>query len=134
MLTAYEKFRLVDKLGKNNLIAEVNWNTNDPETNECKVIRFTFPDGEQCFVDKNLLIQLLFVLGTPKEQQNMMPVELTRKRWYETTLGVKATKNIAKGEMMNFAIKIPLPDLKDEVIGELKRDFLKEGKVYLPKT
>jgi hypothetical protein len=37
-------------------------------------------------------------------------------------VGVKATKDIHKGEMMNFPIKISLPESYQNVIGEVKKD------------
>ena len=52
MLDDYQKFKLIDKAKKNDFIMEVNWNPKDEATNECKVIKFTFPDGKTIFAKK----------------------------------------------------------------------------------
>ena len=117
MLTEHEKFIL----GENEkFFAEINWNPSDEDTNNCKVVKFTFPDGKQSYVKKKNLIEILFAMGSPEEQVKMIPQKLIRTRWYETVVGVKAKRNIGKGEMINFPIKLSLPDREEEIIGNRK--------------
>lgn len=118
----YNKFRLEDQSGNlKDLIIEVNWNEKDPKTNECKVLKLTYPDGQQAYVKKEYLNSLLFVLGTAEEQKKMIPQTLTKVKWYETTVGVTATKDIRKGEKIVFPIKISLPAEREEVIGKVEK-------------
>ena len=117
MLTEHEKFIL----GENEkFYAEINWNPLDEDTNNCKVVKFTFPDGKQSYVKKKHLVEMLFAMGSPEEQVKMIPQKLIRTRWYETVVGVKAKRNIGKGEMINFPIKLSLPDREEEIIGNRK--------------
>ena len=123
MIKTYEKFRIVDLAGKPAVEIEVNWELNNTEMNECKVLKFNYPDGTVSYVKRELLNQLLFAIGTPEEQRKLIPQKLTKVRWYETILGVKATKDIRKGEMINFPIKISLPPIEEEVISELAKSY-----------
>lgn len=120
MLTEPEKFLLLDKNNKHKLFAFVNWNVEDPSTNEGKVIKFMCPNGEEVYVERKLLLEMLFAIGRPEDQQKLIPQTLTRSRWYETVLSVKATKDIRKGEEITFPIKLTLPDLRENIIGEVK--------------
>ena len=123
MIKTYEKFRIIDSAGKSAVVIEVNWNPYNPETNECKILKFNYPDGTTSYVKRELLNQFLFAIGTPEMQRKIIPQKLTKVRWYETILGVKATKDIRKGEMINFPIKISLPPIEEEVIGELTKSY-----------
>ena len=119
MITDYEKFKIVDESGKGkHLLMEVNWAPENTETNQCKVLKLTYPNGEQAFVKKEYLNSMMFAIGSPAEQRKMIPQTITRTRWYETTVGVKATKDIRKGEMINFPVKFSMPAVEEEVIGE----------------
>ena len=123
MLKHHEKFRLVDLNGKPAATVEVNWNPEDPKTNECKVLKFTYPDGTTSHVERKLLNELLFAIGKSEDQQKLIPQVNRKVRWYETVLGVRATKDIRKGETINFPIKITLPSIEEEVIGELSKNY-----------
>lgn len=136
MLRNHEKFKMLDKAGKNTFWIEANWNPEDENTNEGKVLKFTFPKGETAFIKREDLHQILFALGTEEQQRKLIPQTLTKVRWYETVLSIKATKDIKKNEQITFPIKITLPPLEQEVIGELKKDFAvsKSGIITPKKT
>ena len=121
MLSTFEKFRMVDKNGKNDFEIAVNWKADDPLSSGCKVFKVTFPDGKEAFIDKKHLVEMLFACGSAEEQKEMIPQTLTKMRWYETVLEVKATKDIRKGEAITFPIKLSLPAEKSEVVGPIQR-------------
>jgi hypothetical protein len=135
MITHYEKFRLLDKAGTRNLLVEVNWNPDDKDTNECKVLKLTYPDGTNAYVDKNYFNSLLFVIGNSEEQMKMIPQKLTTIRKYKTILGITAKEDIKKGQQINCAVEIDLPKVVDEIIGEYKGDrgeIKSKGGIILP--
>ena len=127
MLKGYEKFKVPDMNKTRYMTWEVNWNEGDPVTNECKVIRVTFPNGDLMSIKREHLNAILFALGNSEEQRQMVPQTLHRSKWYETILGITAMKNIQKGEKINVRVKIPLPTVSEEVVSEMKRDVLKKG-------
>lgn len=120
MLDAYEKFRMIDQAKKNDFFAEVNYSSNKDVIN-CQVVKFTFPDGKESFVDKKHLIEMLFAMGTENEQTDMVPYKITRAKWYETILSVVAKKDIRKGEKIVFPIKITLPSQEQEMVSGFKK-------------
>mgnify|MGYP001575376999 CR=1 FL=1 len=109
MISDYQKFRIPDTKGNNHLTAEVNWNESDEETNECKMLRVTLPDGETALVKREYLNQILFAIGKAEDQRSLIPQKFETVHWRRTTLGIKATKDIHKGEMINFPIEISFP-------------------------
>ncbi len=128
MLIEPEKWLLIDQAKKNDFHIEVNWKPEDPLTNNCRIFKFTFPDGKEAYIKKGDLYQMLFACGQPEEQQKMIPQRLTKTRWYETVLGITATKDIRKGEKMTFPIKLSLPPIEQEVVSEIKKSYnLPEG-------
>jgi len=118
MIDTYEKFRMLDENKKNDFYIEVNYDYD--KDNQSNILKVTFPNGDICYLKRNLLNELLFALGNPEEQKKMIPQTLTRVKWYETVVSVKAKKDIQKGENITFPIKISLPTEKQEVIGEIK--------------
>jgi len=124
MLKQPEKWRMLDKAGKNNFWIEANWKPDDTKTNEGKILKFTFPDNQIAYIKREELHQILFAIGTPEQQQKLIPQTLTKVRWYETVLSVKAKNDIRKGESITFPIKISLPETKEEVIGKVKKSNL----------
>lgn len=134
MLEKFEKFKIIDINGRDTKMRiEVNWNSDDKKSNECKILKLTFPDGNKAFIKKELLFSLLFTIGSKEEQRKMIPQKLTKVRWYETILGVKATKDIRKGEMINFPIKISLPNIEEEIIREIKQSKVdKKSQFIIP--
>ena len=120
MLKQHEKFSLVNPdNASQNIFWEVNWNPDDHATNQCKVIKMTLPDGSVKFVSRKVLLEILFAIGKPEDQQKMIPQTLETIHHYKTVLGIKATKEIAKGEMINFPIELSVPcaALQQDVIG-----------------
>lgn len=120
MIQSHEKFRLLDEQKENTFFAEVNW-SNDDKVKDCKLIKFTFPDGKISVIKRDQLHSILFAISKEEQQRELVPQVQTDVEWYETVVGVKATKNIAKGEMMNFPIKISLPARQREVIGKIPK-------------
>lgn len=116
MLTEHQKFRLVDENKNNEFFLEVNWTK---EVTPCKVIKFIFPNGEESLVKREHLMGVLFTMGNPTEQRRMIPQTISKVRWYETTLGVKAKKDIRAGETINFPIRLSLPPIEEEVLREI---------------
>lgn len=127
MIEGHEKFRMQDEEGGKTFYIEVNWR-DDPKINDCKVLRFTFPDGSNVHILKEHLNAVLFAIGTADEQRKMIPQTIRRSKWYETIVSVKAKRDIAKGEDITFPIKITLPSVEQEAIAEIKQ----ETGLYIP--
>lgn len=129
MITDYQKFMLPDQRGKNNMVGEVNW-SDDSTSNESKIIKFTTETGETLFVRREDLNQILFAIGDPESQKKLIPTKVVPVHWRETVLGIKATKDIKRGEMINFPIKISFPCTNiQEFIGQdrtWQKDVAKE--------
>ena len=102
---------------------EVNWNPEDQKTNQCKVIKMTLPDGSVKFISRKILLEILFANGKAEDQQKMIPQTLETIHHYKTVLGIKATKDIGKGEMINFPVELSVPcaALNQDVIGEVPK-------------
>ena len=124
MLKSHEKFNIVDSnMASQNFFWEVNWNPKDELTNDCKVVKMTLPDKSVVFVDRKILLEVLFAIGKPEDQQKMIPQTLETIHHYKTVLGIKATKEIAKGEMINFPVELSVPcaALNQDVIGAVPK-------------
>ena len=132
MIKHFEKFQLIDEAGKNNLIIEVNWNPEDDDTNNCKILKLTYPDGTNAYVKKEYLNSLLFVIGTAEEQQKMIPQKLTTVRKYSTVLGITAKQDIKKGEEIKCAVEIDLPAVVSDIISEARGDKVTKHGIILP--
>ena len=118
MIDRHEKFRMPDESGKeNHFFMEVNWKADDEKSNECKVIKVTFPDKSEAYLKREYLHAVIFAISKEEEQRNLVPQKLTNVKWYETVLSVKATKDIRKGENITFPIKLSLPPTEKETIG-----------------
>lgn len=119
MLKHHEKFRMLDVAKENDFFMEVNWKPNDEKTNECKIVRFTFPDGKEALIKREHLHSVLFAIGKAEDQVNMVPQVHETIRNLETVLGITATKDIHKGEKINVRVKIPIPmGKREEFIGK----------------
>lgn len=116
MLKEHEKFRLMDKAKNHDFFAEVNWD-DQPQNQECKIVKFTFPNGDKAFVERKHLNEMLFAIGTPEDQRKLIPTVETSVRWWETVLSVKAKKDIKRGENITFPIKLSIPASAEETIG-----------------
>lgn len=131
MIKGHEQLKVPDINKQHELVIEVNWNPKDPKTNECKVLRLIYPNGDTALVKKEHMHAILFAIGNEEEQRKMTPVKTTRSRWYETVVSVKAKRAIAAGEDITFPIKLTLPTLEEEVIGEMKRELLEKGGIKI---
>lgn len=109
MLRTHEKLRLSDLNKENDLLIEVNWDMKDKKSNDCQLLRFHYPNGAVATIKREDFNAILFLIGTPSQQRDLVPQKVTTIRNIETTLGIKATKNIQKGEMINVPVKIPVP-------------------------
>lgn len=123
MIKGHETFRIPDESKLNEMLWEVNWNPKDPKTNECKMIRVTFPDGKVSMVKKEHMLAALFAIGSAEEQRNITPKIERRSRHYETVISVQAKKDIRRGESITFPLKLTLPTVDEEIIAEAKRDL-----------
>lgn len=134
MIEGHQRFRIPDHSGNNHIIAEINWDESDPEVAKCRLIKFKLPDGTRSIVKRDDLNQILFAIGDKESQMSLIPQELQAVHWRKTILGVKATKDIKKGEMVNFPIEISFPctNVAKKIIGaknfskEVKREQAKE--------
>ncbi len=131
MITNYEKFRLIDENKQKEFFIEVNWDKKDEHINNCKILKITFPNGEEMLLKKEYLNSLLFLIGTADEQQKMIPQVIRRSKWYETVISVKAKKDIKKGENITFPLKITLPSVEQEAIAGIKKEQ-RESKILIP--
>lgn len=127
MLTKHEKFHFLDEANKHNFFVEVNFKEDDKETNECKIFKFIFPDGSESFIRRKHLLEMFFACGKPEDQRNMIPQIIETVHHYRTVLGIKATKDIQKGEMINFPIDLSIPcgALRQDVIDSLPKEYRK---------
>jgi len=129
MITTYEKFRIPDQGGKNDLIFEVNWNENDEDTNECKVLKISYPDGKKAYIKKEHLYSMLFAIGAKREQSKMIPQKITSVRHYKTTVYIQLRQDARKGDIIKVPVTITLPAVEEEIIGELAKSRVTQQKV-----
>lgn len=125
MLNEHEKFKMLDKGEKNDFFIEVNWEEDNKDTNQCKVFKFTFPNGDVAFIERKHIYEMLFACGQATDQQKLIPQTLETIHHYESVLGIKATKAIAKDEMINFPVSfsVPCTSLRQDVIGSLPSEY-----------
>jgi hypothetical protein len=132
MLKGYEKLQILDTSEKaTGMTVEVNWN-DEPEITDCKILKITFPDGKVSFVKKGMFLGFLWAIGSTEEHQKMIPQTLTKVRWYETVVSVRVKKDIKAGENLTFPIKITLPKIEEEALGEIKQSVAKKHGIILP--
>ena len=125
MIKGHEVFRLYEEGSSDTskqIQLEVNWNQ-DPGVKDCKLIRVIYPKTKESFVIKReRLNAVLFALGKPDEQMDMIPQKISRKRRFEGVVRMKATKDIKKGEEIVTTCFHDLPDFEDEIIGKIPTD------------
>ena len=121
MLKTRAKFKFEDKSRKHNFTGEVNWDEKDTDVNEGKIIKFTFPNGDISFVERKHLNEFLFMIGTPEEQQKMVPQRITTVRHHEGLFRVEAKKDIFKGQDFVFPYSVLCDNVKvEEIIGPVQ--------------
>ncbi len=123
MIKRYEKFRIEDENKRREFYAEVNWNDKDEKSNNCKLLKFTFPNGDTAVVKKEYLNAILFAIGTEEEQRKLIPQKIQRVKEIEGWFKVKANKDVHKGEELVFPYKLSVPTAEDEVIGDLTKFY-----------
>ena len=132
MLKGYEKLQILDADDKpTGMTIEVNW-SEAPHVTDCKLLRITFPDGKQTMVKKGMFLGFLWAIGSVEEHKKMIPQTLTKVRWYETVVSVKVKRDIKAGENLTFPIKITLPKIEEEALGEIKQSVAKKHGIILP--
>ena len=115
MITEYEKFRMEDINKNNDWFVEVNWEDKEGIKNS-EMLKITFPDGKIAYTKREHMLSMIFAIGRPEDQRDIIPYKIRKSRWYETIVSVKAKKNIEKGENITFPLKITLPSVEEEVI------------------
>ena len=130
MIEGHEKFRMQDLAKKNDLYIEVNWD-NKEENSQCKILRVTLLNGETAFISRDNMMAMLFAIGQPHEQRDMIPYKIRSTKWYETIISVKARKKIEKGESITFPLKITLPSVEEEIAGKWAK---KSSSIITPKN
>ena len=116
MIKHHEKF-LFGEEGQHHFYMEVNWRPMDEKTNDCKILKVTFPDGTETFVKREHFHSFLFAISAADQQVKLVPYKQETIRNIETTLGITATKDIKKGDKINVRVKIPIPIAHQETIG-----------------
>ena len=129
MIQGYEKFRIEDKAGRNDFFIEVNYDDNK-ETKDCKTLKVTFKGGEVAYVKRDHFLAMIFAIGRPEDQVKLIPQKIIRKRRFEGMVQMTATKDIKEGEKIISTCYHDLPDLVEEVIGDIQT---KDNKLNLPK-
>lgn len=118
MIQNFEKFVMPDETRNHDFFVEVNWNPKDPKTNECKYLKITFPNGDECILKREHLNQVLFAIGNPEDQRKLIPQKIEKVHVRKTVLTIKAQKDIKKGEdiVVPHTYEMPCTFYKD-VIG-----------------
>lgn len=128
MLKEYTKYRFPDLSSKNDLIFEVNYK-NDDETKDCKIIKWKI-DEKEGFIQRKHLFEFLWFIGTQEDHRKMIPQTIRKTRYIEKFVGVKVTRDIRKGEMLNFKIALDVPLSEEELMAEVKKG--KNDKIVKP--
>ena len=115
MLTTHEIFK-VEGVGGKPLHLEVNWNPLDEATNNCKKVKVVHADGQEVVINFDNLLASVFAMGKNEDQTRMVPHQISSVRNYQTTLGIKASKDIKKGDMINVRVSIPLPLTQEQTV------------------
>jgi len=119
MIKNHEVFRIPQLNKGKSIEVEVNWNLKDKETNECKVLKFKWPDGSESYVKKDLFYGFLFTIGSREQQRKMIPQKIRDVRHYETDLYLQMRKDCKQGDIIKVPVNISLPSVEEEVIGEV---------------
>ena len=128
MIEESQKFGLKDRNGK---VVATLFAVPDVKEGLFNEKEYTLEDVEIQIGEEKARITLgdlrtiLFALSNPKEQKEMMPIAMVTQRRYQTMLGVKAQKDIKKGEVVNFKVDIPLPPIEKEIMMEATRQINK---------
>ncbi len=104
MITDPRQIGLAD-FSNNHPVVEfmVNWND---KVQNCEYVKIKIAD-EEAVLRREHLSGLLFMIGTDKEQRDLIPQRIEQVNRFETILGITATKDIRKGEKINVRVSIP---------------------------
>lgn len=131
MLTNHQTLRLKTMDGQM-IEVEVNFN-NNPKVTESKVLKFKF-EGKEFQVSKDELVTLMLIVGDSQNQKQMLPMQTTRIRKYETTLGFEfvTTKDYRKGDKIAVSAPyiIEIPETEEMLSGNVKRIGRRPTKIY----
>lgn len=114
MVEGRQKVVLKDFSGNNlDVIFEINWNSFTSSKGWSKI---TVGD-KTVVLDKNHLWSILFMLGNEKEQQEMLSrrTKMNRVRKHMRVIGVKTTRKVEKGELINIALDFTYNPEKDSL-------------------
>lgn len=98
------------------VIFEVNWNKMVRRRGFIKISI----DGKTAVVEREQLWTILFMLGSADEQEKLVSpfMKQTVVSKYYKVIGVTATKDIRKGEMLNVPLEFTLnPDTNQVIVG-----------------
>lgn len=112
------KFAMVDVSGRGNeVIFEVNWNSLVKKKGFIKIT----VNGETAVVSREHLWAILFMFGSAEEQGKMVAPFLKRTQVtkYFKMIGVTASKDIKKGEMLNVPLEFTYnPENHQIILGQ----------------
>lgn len=108
---------LPDVSGKSNHIpVQLNWND---KVKGCKYLKFILPNGETAIVDKEHFRTIMFFIANEEEQMKMMERRMVTVKHITRKIGIKATKDIAKGENIDITLTTAIPvAIQDRVLNE----------------
>lgn len=96
--------------GKHEIILDVNW-----DKDLMDYIKLDF-DGKIAYIKKSDMFMFMFVLGTPEQQEQMIPVRRDEMKPYERQHRIKLTRDMKEGEELVANCKIHVPSIIDEAI------------------
>lgn len=117
-ITERRKFAMADVSGRGGeATIEVNWNKLVKQKGFVKIkIR-----DEEVVLSREHLYAILFIVGSAEEQEKMISpfLKKTQVKKYFKMIGITATKNIQKGELLNVPLEFTLnPDTNQVIIGK----------------
>jgi hypothetical protein len=102
------------RLDVGKMSVEVNWNAH---VTPCKKFKFIWkgdgPPIEQV-VDRNEVYAMLFMFGDDNQQVDLIPVKTEKIRAINTMMGIRAKKDIRKGETIKFRHTYFMPEREYE--------------------
>jgi|GEM_PF-3736300 len=117
-LSERRKFAMADISGRGEDVAiEINWNK---LVDRKGYIKINIGDRE-AVVSREHLYAILFILGSAAEQEKMISpfIKKTQVTKYFKLIGVTATQDIAKGELLNVPLEFTLnPKTHQVIIGK----------------
>lgn len=107
---------------KHSIEMEVNWDKTLTE-----YIKLLF-DGKEAYIKRSDLFAMMFVLATPEQQEDMIPVTRKEMKPYERQHRVKVTKDLKEGDELVVNCIVHVPSIIDESIrAEISGQKKEEG-------